>query len=292
MGNLFFNSEKRLRNGWWALIFLLILMAGLGSFRTLIPAFKRFGIRDGDWVIGVMFSLSMLATLVCTRLRKESMASAGWQLNRRWGMDVAKGTLFGAGVMLLAAGLLWAFGGVTWELNPLRSLRAMSLGFLVFIMVALWEENLFRGFLFQRLIDGIGEWPTQILLALLFAMGHWGNPGMQGAVKYWATLDIALAAVFLGLAYLRTRSLALPIGIHLGWNWTQGNVLGFGVSGTTSHPGWIRPIFNGKPEWMSGGTFGIEASVFGVVAVLIGIVALWKWKGSHEVLAEADQQAN
>ncbi|MDP2875687.1 MAG: CPBP family intramembrane metalloprotease, partial [Holophaga sp.] len=138
-------------------------------------------------------------------------------------------------------------------------------------------------------VDGIGEWPTQIVLALLFGIAHWGNPGMLGAVKYWATLDIALAAVFLGLAYLRTRSLALPIGIHLGWNWTQGNVLGFGVSGTTGHPGWIRPIFHGKPEWMSGGTFGIEASIFGVIAVLIGIYLLWQWKGSYEALPLADQ---
>jgi hypothetical protein len=148
------------------------------------------------------------------------------------------------------------------------------------VLVALWEENLFRGFLFQRLVDGLGAWPAQVILALLFAQAHWGNPGMHGATKAWATLDIALAAVFLGLAYLRTRSLALPIGIHLGWNWTQGNVLGFGVSGTSVQHGWVHPVFQGKPEWMSGGAFGLEASLFGVLAVLVGILLLWWWQGS------------
>ena len=73
---------------------------------------------------------------------------------------------------------------------------------------------------------------------------------MQGVTKFWASLGIALAAVLLGLAYLRTRSLALPIGIHLGWNWFQGNILGFGVSGN-SQRGWVQPLFHGKAQWVS-----------------------------------------
>jgi len=279
MRSVFFNEDHHLRNGWWILSFLAMLVAGIAGFRLLIPVLKRLGIPSGDWVIGVVFLLSLVATWVCTRLRKESLASVGWRMNGRWAKDLAWGTLLGGGVMLLAAGLLWAVGGVTWDLDPHRSLRALAIGFLTFVLVALWEENLFRGFVFQRLIAGLGVWPAQLILALFFGIAHWGNPGMHGAIKIWATVNIALAAVFMGLAYLRTRSLALPIGIHLGWNWTQGNVLGFGVSGTTSQPGWIHPIFHGKPEWMSGGAFGLEASIFGVVAVLLGIFLLWRWKG-------------
>lgn len=279
MKTVFFNEDGGLRNGWWVLGYLAILGTGIAGFRLLIPVLKRFGIHSGDWVVGVLFVLSLLATWICTRLRRESLSSVGFQLNGRWAKDLAWGTLFGAGVMLLAAGLLWAVGGVTWELDPARSFRGLSLGFAVFVVVALWEENLFRGFLFQRMLEGLGAWPTQVLLALVFGLSHWGNPGMHGATKVWATLDIALAAVFLGLAYLRTRSLALPIGLHLGWNWTQGNVLGFGVSGTAAQRGWVHPVFQGKPEWVSGGAFGLEASVFGVVAVLVGIALLWKWKG-------------
>jgi len=281
MHQVFFNADERLRNGWWVLIFLAILAGCMTGFQALlVPVLRRSGVRSGDWVVGVLFLMSMVATWICTRIRKEPLASAGWQLNGRWAKELLWGTLLGGGVMLLAAGLLWAVGGVAWELDASRSLRALSMGFGVFVLVALWEENLFRGFIFQRFVEGLGVWPAQVVLALFFGISHWGNPGMQGATKFWATLNIALAAVFMGLAYLRTRSLALPIGIHLGWNWTQGNVLGFGVSGTTNQQGWIHPVFQGKPDWVSGGTFGLEASIFGAVAVLLGIFLLWKWKGS------------
>jgi len=285
MRALFYDDQDSLRNGWWALLYLAFLLAGMLAFKATIPLLKHFGIRNGDWVTGVLFLLSLLAAWGCTRLRKEPLAGTGYRLNGRWARELALGTLLGGGVMLLAAGLLWAAGGVTFTLDAARSFRALGLGFGAFVLVALFEENLFRGFLFQRLVAGMGAWPAQILLGLFFGISHWGNPGMHGAIKVWATLNIALAAVFMGLAYLRTRSLALPIGIHLGWNWTQGNVLGFAVSGTTEQHGWLRPILQGKPQWMSGGAFGLEASVFGVAAVLLGIFLLWKWKGSGDAVA-------
>ena len=261
------------------LLFLAVLVACIVGFRVLMPVLHRFGIRSGDWIEVAIFLMSLLATWVCTWLRKEPLASVGFLLDRRWMKEIAWGTLIGMGVMLAAAGMVWAAGGVRFELDPARSLKTLGYGVYVMLFVALFEENLFRGFLFQRLLDGTGVWITQIALALFFALAHWGNPGMNGATKLWATINIALAAVFLGLAYLRTRSLALPIGIHLGWNWTQGNVLGFGVSGNAEH-GWIHPLFQGKAEWLTGGAFGLEASVFGVVAVLIGIALLWRWRGS------------
>ena len=104
---------------------------------------------------------------------------------------------------------------------------------------------------------------------------------MDGATKFWASLDLALGAILLGLAYIRTRSLALPVGIHLGWNWAQGYLLGFGVSGI-DQSGWFKPLFQGKAEWLTGGNFGPEASVFAVIVDLVFIALLWKWKGSRK----------
>ena len=280
MMKLFFDQDRRLRNGWWALLFLGVLAAFVAGLQLVAPILRRHGIHSGLWVEGLMVLFTLAATWICLRLRGESLASVGLVLDRRWLRESVWGTFAGGGLILAAAAMLWAAGGVTWVLNPARSLQAMGFGVLVFLLVALAEEGLFRGFLFQRMLAGLGVWPTQVLLALLFALSHWGNPGMHGGTKFWATVDIALAAVFLGLAYLRTRSLALPIGIHLGWNWTQGNLLGFGVSGTGGQQGWVLPVFHGKPEWVSGGAFGLEASVFGVVAVVIAIGLLWRWRGT------------
>jgi hypothetical protein len=88
-----------------------------------------------------------------------------------------------------------------------------------------------------------------------------------------------LAAILLGLCYLRTRSLALPIGLHLGWNWAQGSLLGFGVSGTTEVQGLWRPVFHGRPEWLTGGAFGLEASLPCALVCGLAIFLLGRWKG-------------
>ena len=133
--------------------------------------------------------------------------------------------------------------------------------------------------MFQRLVEGAGAWPALIGLALVFAVAHWGNPDMTGATKIWATFDTGLGAIVLGLGYLRTRSLAFPVGFHFAWNWTQGALLGFDVSGF-DQAGWLQPLLLDKPEWMTGGNFGPEASVFAVIVDLTLIGLLWKWRGT------------
>ncbi|MGH8076272.1 MAG: lysostaphin resistance A-like protein [Lysobacter sp.] len=153
---------------------------------------------------------------------------------------------------------------VTWACVRLRKEKLSSVGF-----------RLDRG-----LVDGTGVWFAQISLALLFATSHWGNPDMHGATMAWATIEIFLGAVLLGLAYLRTGSLALPVGLHLGWNWGQGHTLGFGVSGF-DHVGWFRPVLQDRADWLTGGSFGLESTVFAVVTDLIVIALLWRWKGSR-----------
>ena len=114
-------------------------------------------------------------------------------------------------------------------------------------------------------------------LGLLFAASHCSNPGMEGATRFLAAGSMATGGILFGLAWLRTRSLALPVGIHLGWNWTQGHVLAFGVSGF-DHNGWLQPLFQGRPQWLTGGGFGPEGSVFAVVVDVIAIELLWSGK--------------
>jgi membrane protease YdiL (CAAX protease family) len=270
-----FDDSGCLRNGWWALIFVACLAATSVAYTPLSHWLQSLGVAK-DWLHPAPVAMILLATWVCTRLRGEPLSSVGLRMDGRWTREFAWGCAISAGAMALAAGLIVAIGGVRFELDPARSLGGMAFGLYLFVSVSLLEELMFRGFLFQRLVAGMGVWPTQIALAALFALAHWGNPGMEGAAKVWATIDIALAAVTLGLAYLRTGSLALPIGLHLGWNWTQGHLLGFGVSGVDL-TGWFHPIFQGMPNWITGGDFGPEASVVGVIADLAMLAVIWKW---------------
>jgi membrane protease YdiL (CAAX protease family) len=283
MKTLFFDTNGRLRNGWWILIFIACVAVTRFAYKPVTHGLKDLGLPE-LWLEPTAFLFVLLVTWVCTRLRKEPLSSVGFRLNQRWFKEVVWGTLFGVGMALVVIGMICAIGGVRFELDSGRSVGALLVGFYTFLFVALFEETLFRGFIFQRLLDGVGIWPAQIAVAALFAVGHWGNPGMQGATELVAAADLFLAAVLLGLAYLRTRSLALPIGLHLGWNWTQGHVLGFGVSGY-DFAGWLHPVFQGKAEWLTGGAFGPESSIFSPLVTLVMIVLLWRWKGSNSAPA-------
>jgi membrane protease YdiL (CAAX protease family) len=271
----FFDRQSKLRNGWWLLIFATCVFVTTLSYRPISHGLQGLGVTR-DWLHPAPVAMVLLATWVCTRLRREPLASVGLRLDGRWMREFALGCGLGFGALALAAALIYAIGGVRFELEPTRSMGALVFGLYMFLFAGKLEELLFRGYAFQRLVSGLGVWPAQVVLALLFALAHWQNPGMEGAVKVWASIDIALAAITLGVAYLRTRSLALPIGIHLAWNWTQGCLFGFGVSGMEVS-GWLHPRFQGLPTWVTGGEFGPEASVFGVLADLVMLAVVWKW---------------
>lgn len=290
MKSWLFDCRGRLRNGYWILLFLALLLASRALYTPLSRALQALG---GGEALREPLRLGVLlaVTWLCLRLRRERLPSVGLAFGRRWAGECAAGTALGSAAALLVLALIWLAGGVVLELDPARSLAALLHGAYLYLFVALFEETLFRGFVFQRLLDGAGVWVAQLLLGLLFASSHWGNPSMQGATLVWASVELFLGAILLGLAYLRTRSLALPVGLHLGWNWAQGHLLGFGVSGF-AHAGWFRPQFQDRPEWLTGGAFGFEASAMAVLVDLLMIAALWRWKGTAPVrTAEALQRA-
>jgi uncharacterized protein len=127
---------------------------------------------------------------------------------------------------------------------------------------------LFRGFIFQRLIESFGQWPAQLLIAGLFLLTHLNNPGMTGTIKILASMNIFIASLLFGMAYIKTKKLAMPIGLHLMANVAQGPFLGFGVSGERE-VSLFTPAFDSSPAWFTGGVFGLEASIPGLIVLLV-----------------------
>jgi len=281
MKQVFRDRHGSLRNGWWILAFLALFLASQPVYKLVSGAMQLQGL-DGQWLAPLPVIFLLLVTGACLRLRRQPLAAVGLRLDLTWVREVLYGAALGTALIVLVTGLIAATGGVAFRLDPARSLGALAMGAWVFTWVVLLEELLFRGFVFQRLLDGIGPWPALVAMAVLFALAHWGNPGMDGTTRIWATIDTALGAILLGLAYLRTRRLALPIGIHFGWNWAQGALLGFDVSGL-DQAGWLLPEMLGKPQWLTGGAFGPEASIFAVLVDTAAVVLMWRWKGSAQV---------
>lgn len=277
MPPVFFDDQHRVRNGWKVAGYLACTMA-LGFLLSFAYGLVPKALRPagaGPWIEFVIF---LGAAWACLRLERAPLVSIGFRLDGRWGRDLALGALGGFALMGATALGVLALGGFHWTRTPGIGFGTLAKGLLLYLGVAFAEETGFRGYAFQRLIRGVGVPVAQLLFALFFALVHWGNPGMSGATRIWATVNIALAALLLGLAYLRTGSLALPIGIHLGWNWTQGTLFGFGVSGN-AEAGWWTPVFHGRPEWLTGGAFGLEASLPCVLVCGAAILLLARWKG-------------
>ena len=275
VGGALFGPEGRLRNGWKVLLFLAALGLGRILAQGLLPRDLRVLLHGH----GLQLLLCLWVTLLFLRAEGRPLASVGLHFDGRWARQFLGGTLAGIALMGLTALVIMLCGGVRLTRNPGAGAATLLGGAWLYLVVAFSEELGFRGYLFQRLEEGLGSWPTLALLALFFALGHWGNPGMAGATLVWATLNIALAAVLLGLCYLRTRSLALPMGVHLGWNWGQGGMLGFGVSGTQA-AGWWTPVFQGRPAWLTGGAFGLEASLPCAVLCLLACLWLARWRAN------------
>jgi membrane protease YdiL (CAAX protease family) len=128
------------------------------------------------------------------------------------------------------------------------------------IMPGFMEELLFRGILFRWIEEFAGSWTALLVTSALFGVAHIFNPG----ATWFSSFAIAVeAGLLLGGAYMLTRSLWLPIGLHAAWNFTQGAIFGVPVSGGPS-TGLLRSTLSG-PTLLSGGAFGLEASVIAVV---------------------------
>ena len=122
------------------------------------------------------------------------------------------------------------------------------------------EEVVFRGVLFRIIEESLGTWIALALTSLMFGFAHMMNPN----ATLFSSFAIAMeAGVLLGAAYVLTRRLWLAVGIHFAWNFTQGGVFGGRVSGITMD-GLLESQLSG-PTLLSGGEFGVEASIFALV---------------------------
>ena len=141
--------------------------------------------------------------------------------------------------------------------------------FTLFFLVAVSEEIFFRGILFRMINRRWNIWAALVISALIFGGLHIFNDN----ATLWSSIAIAIeAGSLLGAAYAYSKNIWLPIGIHWIWNYTQGNILGFPVSGGDNVTSVITPEING-PQWLTGGSFGAEASV---IAAVIGLlISLW-----------------
>ena len=283
-------SERRLRAGWrltlhGLLLFFLIILATI----PLVIAALLLDLARPDLALLSLqnlliastvaaFPAFLLATWIARRfLDHRSFRSLGLDLSRRASLDLFAGFLI-AGVQMgaifaieRAAGWL-RFGGWAWESRPPAEVIFPILGWLLFyVAVAIQEELLFRGYYLQNLAEGMGLGWGLALSSAVFGLAHLTNPESSPA----AALGILGAGLFLAFGWIRTRQLWLPIGLHLGWNFFEGPVFGFPVSGIGSFH-LIQQSVHG-PAALTGGPFGPEAGLVVLAGLLVGSILVFTY---------------
>ncbi|MCW3116735.1 MAG: hypothetical protein JWM28_817 [Chitinophagaceae bacterium] len=274
IAHIFLTTEKQLRNIWWVAIFLLMLAAFLFPLIILADHYS-FEITMAHQAV-----LILIVSVICQLFTRKSLSNLTGRISYKWFKEFFWGSVIGAVLMILPAMLLTVFGYLNWQANAFSHSTILS-GLTLFLAVAIGEEFLFRGFMFQRLVQSLGPWPAQLIIAGLFLLTHINNPGMIGVIRIIASINIFIASIMFGLAFLKTKSLAMPLGLHFMANFMQGTILGFGVSGGKD-PSLLKPLFNKAPLWLSGGDFGIEASILGLCFVIVVTVSPYFWNPSKD----------
>lgn len=280
--NWFVNpGEERLKAGWRLLLqfALMIFFLGLGywGIQSLV--------REMSFLLNVCLSLLAytLSAWIATRyLDNRSFRSLGLHLDAGWFRELGVGFLIAALVMAfiflveLATGWI-RFTGFGWERAWSVPYPLPLLGYLAgMLMVGFYEELVFRGYQITNMVEGFsGEHisPLQavgaaiLLSSSIFGILHSGNPNASVV----STINIMMAGVVLAVPYLLTGRLGLSVGLHAGWNFLQGGIFGFPVSGSPSRSSLLQ-IRETGPDIFTGGSFGPEAGLMGIVGLILILV--------------------
>lgn len=277
--NIFFNNnEQRPRAGWRILIqfLLFFFISGFAALAlySLLPS--TLSITSAiPQLIGAAASIILAAYA----LDKRPIRDYGLSVTSRWWKE------FGAGVVIAALALSFIFlieytlgwltiAGYGW--TP-TSAHSFTWGFLstfwAMLLVGFYEEWCFRGYQLLNLAEGL-QYPrlgvrgaaviATLASSLVFGLMHAYNPNASAI----AVFNIMFAGIVLAIPYVITGNLALSIGLHFSWNFVQGGIFGFAVSGTRLDASVIQIAQKGPVVW-TGGAFGPEAGLLGILGMAI-----------------------
>jgi membrane protease YdiL (CAAX protease family) len=269
-------DEVRLRSGWRLILQVILLLSSM-MFISLIAGIFQFFVKSsfldeflfGEIILFLAVTLSVFAARLI--LDRRTIISLGLKINTQAFWDL----FIGMGISGLMIGLIYFleyffgwlnFEGFIWQFQPPQTIfKETILVLLSFILVGWYEELFSRGYQLQNIAAGSNMTMGIIVSSIVFALLHLENPHAN-----WTTVvGIFAAGVFLAYGYLRTFRLWLPIGLHIGWNFFEGTIFGFQVSGIEVFRITLQSVEG--PEYITGGLFGPEAGLIIVPAYALGV---------------------
>jgi membrane protease YdiL (CAAX protease family) len=281
-------AESRLRAGWRLLLqslLLGILFAILGLITDLGLGLLSEITYAIFLLLGALItSLAVTISVYLSRrfLDRRSFTSLGLHVDSQALRDLLFGIALTGLMMAIIFLSLWALNWLqiesfAWQVESWGNIAASMLAMLIFFSFVSWQEELLmRGYWLQNLSSGLSTSLGVLMSSAVFALAHWFNPNLD----WLGLLGLFLAGLFLAYGYLRTRQLWLPIGLHLGWNFFEGTLFGFPVSGQYQYQ-LIRQTVTG-PDLITGGAFGPEAGLILLPVLLLGAAGIyWYTRARH-----------
>ena len=279
-------DEPRLRAGWRLLIQTVLFII----FRGIVFSATRFFPSENDsaslLIIQVLILIAITGSVYVARrwLDKRSFESLGLKISKQTWIDILAGisiTFVQMGfIYFVMLGLGWlTFEGFAWQFDPTSTvITGVLTFFVVFVFVGWNEELLSRGYHLQTIASGINLFWGVIISSAVFGILHLGNPN----ATWVSAAGIFFAGIYLAYGYIRTRQLWLPIGLHIGWNFFEGVVFGFPVSGLDIYA--LLRIKVSGPELWTGGAFGPEAGLIVLPSILLGVILIYWFTRNRETL--------
>ena len=274
---MFTSPDGRLQPIWAFVLSALLsvvafLVAGYTAAAIAGDHVLRFEIVFRPLLAVVLLAIFSWLLAVGNHVEDHRIAAQGLPLSTGWALQFVLGCGIGLLLVMVAVIPVAIWGGVIFR-TTVSTFNVARAAIVLFVLIsgALAEELMFRGYPFQRLVEGIGAAGAIVVFSVLFGVVHLSNPG----ASVWGLVNTVAIGVLFALAYLRTRALWLPLGIHFAWNTTLGLVLGLPVSGLRLFNVVVHATAIG-PKWLTGGSYGIEASAPGALAIVAGLVIIWK----------------
>jgi membrane protease YdiL (CAAX protease family) len=268
-------------------IFAYIILTGVFQFVGMriinIPVHDQHAFQNitlsQQVIIGAigLIPLIFIIYVLRTFVDKQSISSMGFSVKNRFG-DISAGFITALTIIVGGSLILYALKYI--DFISLRfDLYSILLSLVLFIIVAFNEEILMRGYILNNLMTAMNKYWALIISASIFSILHALNPN----ISVLALINIVLAGIILGSTYIFTKNIWFPISLHLFWNFFQGPILGYPVSGMK-----IVSVFKIKMvgnNFINGGQFGFEGSIVCTVLLVLAIVMILVYyiKLSHKM---------
>lgn len=279
----------------WACIplFIVVFFVCMGLYGILAQGFlslilgveaRHPGMVGYILLEGGMLLAVLTAAVIMLRLERRPFSDLGLSVKGH-----AKGLWYGflmaVLLYLVGFGLSLVMGEVEvsgFQFRPLDLLGAL----LFFGLVALFEEILMRGYILGHLLHTrLNKFLSLFISAALFAFLHIFNP----EIAFLPMINLVLAGMLLGASYLYTRNLCFPLSLHFFWNWIQGPILGYQVSGNNFMSTMLK-LHMPEENVLNGGAFGFEGSLICTVLMIVCTILIVWWGEKRKAISlEAPQ---